>query len=175
MCRELLLAGRWAAVLQLAEAACSAAPATRILNRRAPSHGYCSGRAEASSPEAAFCMHVQHNRNMPAASLLLRMTWRPGCAFPSGCGGKVSWQRLSCSAHRSQMSLACACWLDLITVWSAIIRSLALDLLRAAARRGADSAALKRCLAQAPPEQAMYLVLLHHHRENGNLRVRWLL
>ncbi len=63
----------------------------------------------------------------------------------------------------------------LIAVWSANIRSLALDLLRAAARGGADSAALKRCLAVAPPEQAMYLVLLHHHREHGNLRVSLLL
>ena len=52
-----------------------------------------------------------------------------------------------------------------------ITRSLALDLLRAAARGAAGSAALQRCLTEAPPEQAMYLVLLHHHRGHGNLRV----
>ena len=47
-----------------------------------------------------------------------------------------------------------------------------MDFLRAAARGRADPAVLKRCLAQAPPEQSMYVVLLHHHRGTGNLRVR---
>ncbi len=50
-------------------------------------------------------------------------------------------------------------------------RSLGLDLLRAAARGVAGAEDLKLCLALAPAEQSMYLVLLHHCRHTGTLRV----
>ena len=83
----------------------------------------------------------------------------------------MSWQRLVSGAQSLPTSSRRGMLMSLIAVSSAVVRSLALDLLRAAARGGAASAVLKRCLAQAPPEQAMYLVLLHHHREHGNLQV----
>ncbi len=82
----------------------------------------------------------------------------------------MAWQRLWMTAVLNSHHTSAGQGIPL-TVCFAIIRSLALDLLRAAARGGADSSALKRCLSQAPPEQAMYLVLLHNHREQGNLRV----
>ena len=41
MCRELLLAGRWADVLHLAEAASLAASPLRVLDRHVLGHMYC--------------------------------------------------------------------------------------------------------------------------------------
>ncbi len=54
MCRELLLAGRWADVLHLAEAASSSASTLRMLDRHVLGHVHCSVPAEDPSLSEAF-------------------------------------------------------------------------------------------------------------------------
>ena len=58
MCRELLVAGRWADVLQLAEAASSAAPVVRLLDRHVLIHEVATCWLRASARWQSLCVHV---------------------------------------------------------------------------------------------------------------------